>query len=453
MLKSPKYILIALALLLAIAVVLPFFITLDNYIPRIEQEASARLKQQVSIKSIRFSVLPLPHVTIKEISVGTTDDISFGTARVTPDFFSLLKPTKVIKGIEIDSLTLSQKGIDMIPVWIKSLDATFPQPTQPVRVERIRLKMVRFNLGKTNLGPFDARISLDSKGKPQDISITSQDGKLKALIKPNQSNYSIDLSAKAWTLPAEPAIVLDELLIKGVATFHDADLSQVSAKLYGGTAKGKATISWQKEVQFRSNLVLNQVETQKIASMLSSRTHVSGKLRASPVLSASVASASQLMTALRLETPFNVQNGVIHGVDIQKAATGLVKQGSTGGETRFEHLSGHLVMEHRAFHFTQLQISSGSLSVDGGNVNISPQKELSGRINARVNALGTSAGVPLNVTGTLDSPLLYPTAGTLAGAAVGTAILGPGVGTSVGAKVGGWVEGLFGKDEGGKANK
>jgi uncharacterized protein involved in outer membrane biogenesis len=451
--KWPKYILIALALLLAIAVVLPFFITLDDYIPRIEQEASARLKQPVSIKSIRFSVLPLPHVTIKGISVGTSDDISFGTARVTPDFFSLLKSTRVIKGIEIDSLTLSQKGIDMIPVWIKSLDATLPQPTQPVRVERIRLKMVQLNFGKTRLGPFDARVSLDSKGEPQDISITSQDGKLKALIKPDQSDYSIDVSAKAWKLPADPAIVFDELLVKGVATFHDADLSQVSARLYGGTAKGKATISWQKGVQFKCNLDVNQVETQKIASMLSSRTHVSGKLRANPVLSASVASASQLINALRLETPFSVQNGVIHGVDIQKAATSLVKQGSTGGETRFEHLSGHLVMEHRAFHFTQLQISSGSLSVDGGNVNVSPQKELSGRINARVNALGTSAGVPLNVTGTLDSPLLYPTAGTLAGAAVGTAMLGPGVGTSVGAKVGGWVEGLFGKDEGEKPKK
>jgi hypothetical protein len=341
----------------------------------------------------------------------------------------------------------------MIPLWIKSLDATLPQPMQPVRVERIRLKMLQVNFGKTSLGPFDTRVSLDGKGKPQDISITSQDGKLKALIKPDQSNYSIEVSAKAWTLPADPAIVLDELFVKGVATFHDADLSQVSARLYGGTAKGKATISWQKGVQFKCNLEIHQVEAQKIAAMLSSRTVVSGKLRASPVISASAASASQLMNAMRLETPFDVQNGVIHGVDIQKAATGLAKRGSTGGETHFEHLSGHLVMEHRAYRVTQLQISSGSLSVDGGNVNISPQKELSGRINAQVKALGTSAGVPLNVAGTLDSPLLYPTAGTLAGAAVGTVIMGPGVGTSVGAKVGGWVEGLFGGDKEEKPKK
>jgi hypothetical protein len=152
------------------------------------------------------------------------------------------------------------------------------------------------------------------------------------------------------------------------------------------------------------------------------------------------------MNALRLETPFNVQNGALHGVDIQKAATNLIKQGTAGGETRFEQLSGHLVMEHGGYRFTHLKITSGALAVDG-NVNVSSKKELSGRINAQVKAMGTSANVPLNVAGTLDAPSLYPTGGTMAGAAVGTVILGPGLGTSVGAKVGGWAEGLFGKKE------
>jgi hypothetical protein len=156
--------------------------------------------------------------------------------------------------------------------------------------------------------------------------------------------------------------------------------------------------------------------------------------------------------ALRLKTLFNVQSGVLHGVDIQKAATSLSKQGTSGGETRFERLSGHLVMGSGGYRFTQLRIVSGALAVDG-EVNISPSKALSGRINAQVKALGASTSVPLNGAGTVDAPLLYPTGGTMAGAAVGTVILGPGFGTSVGAKVGGWVEGLFGKDEESKPKK
>jgi len=443
--KWLKRVLIALAVLLVVAVALPFFISLNDYIPRIEKEVSARLKEPVSIKSIKFASLPLlPHITVNGIAIGTSDDIRLGKVLVTPDLFSLLKSTTVIKSIEIDSLTLTRKAINMIPSWAKSDAAKSPQQSPQFRVESIRFTNALVNFGKASFGPFDARISLDSEGEPEDALITTQDGKFKALIKPDNSKYLVNASAKSWTLPVEPVLVFDELVIKGVATLNDANLSEVSAKLYGGTAIGKMTISWQKELRLDGNLDVTQVEMQKIAPMLSSQTHVSGKLSAKPIFSASAASADQLMNALRLEMPFKVQNGALHGVDIQKAATNLIKQGTTSGETRFEQLSGHLIMEHGGYRFTQLEIVSGALSADG-NVNISPKKELSGRINAQVTAVGISANVPLNVGGTVDAPLLYPTGGTMAGAAIGTVILGPGFGTSVGAKVGGWAEGLFGK--------
>jgi len=450
--KWLKRILIPLAVLLVIAVALPFFISLNDYIPRIEKAASARLKEPVSIKSIKFAALPLPHVTVDGITVGTTDDIKLGKVMVTPDLFSLLQSTRVIRSIEIDSLALTQKAIDKIPVWTKSDAAESSQEPPQVRVNSIRLNNALVNFGKASFGPFDARVSLNNKGEPEDASIAMRDGKFKALIKPDGSKYLLDASAKLWTLPVGPALVFDELIIKGVATLNDANLGEVSARLYGGTAIGKMTISWQKGLQLNGHLDVHQVEMQKIASMLSIGTHVSGKLSAKPVFSASAASADQLMNALRLETPFDVQNGALHGVDIQKAATNLIRQGTTGGETRFEHLSGHLVMEHGGYRFTQLEIVSGALAADG-NVNVSPKKELSGRITAQVKAVGTSANVPLNVAGTVDAPLLYPTGGTMAGAAVGTAILGPGFGTSVGAKVGSWAEGLFGNKEEKKAKK
>src|ERR1019366_4742507 len=116
--KWLKPILIALAVLLVIAVALPFFISLNDYIPRIEKEVSARLKEPVSIRSIRFGALPLPHVTVDGITVGTTDDIRLGKVLVTPDLFSLLQSTPVIKSVEIDALVLTPKAIDKLVVWI-----------------------------------------------------------------------------------------------------------------------------------------------------------------------------------------------------------------------------------------------------------------------------------------------------------------------------------------------
>jgi uncharacterized protein involved in outer membrane biogenesis len=439
---------LVLGVVILILAVVPFFITFNDYIPQIEKEVSARLKEPVTISSVRAAALPLPHLTVDGITVGKTGDIKVGKVTVTPDLWSLLGSTKVIKSIEIKSLVLTHKAIDKIRVWTKS-DAKpgTPRPPAPVRVESIRLDDAVVKLDKASFGPFDARVRLNSKGEPEDASITTQDGKLKAVIKPDKSNYLIDATAKSWKLPAGPAILFDELIIKGVATLNDASFSQVSARLYGGTVNGKAGVGWQKGLQLKGNLEINQVELKSLVPVLAPGKNMSGKLNARPVFSADAADPAQLMDAMRLETPFNVQNGVLHGVDIQKAATNLIKQGSGGGETRFDQLSGHLNMERGGYRFTQLKIASGAMAADG-NVSVSPKKELSGRINAEIKAAKlASASVPLNVSGTVDSPMLLPTGASMAGAAVGTAILGPGLGTSVGAKLGNWAEGLFGKKE------
>lgn len=432
--------LIALVVLLVIAAAIPFFITLDNYIPRIEKEASAKLKEPVTIKSIKFSALPTPHITVDGIAVGKTEDIKLGKVTVTPDLFSLFSATKVIRSIELNSLVLTQKAIDKIPVWSKPDDAAAPPLA---RIENIRLENALVKLAKTTFGPFDGNVSLNAKGEPLEALITTQDGKLKITVKPDKSNYLVDVSAKSWKPPFGPPIEFDELIIKGVATLNNADFSAISAKLYGGTVNGKGTAAWQKGMQVKGSFDINQVELKSLVPLVSPGTNMSGRLTAKPVFSAAAADPNQLLHALHLETPFDVKNGVLHGIDIQKAATNLIKQGASGGETHFEKLSGHLVRDRGAHQFTQLNISAGSLAADGA-VTISPKQELSGRVNAQVNAVGTSAKIPLNVAGTIHSPMLYPTAATIAGAAIGTVLL-PGVGTGLGAKAGQAIEGLFGK--------
>ena len=443
--KWLKRILIGLAVLVAavvaVAIAVPFFISLDDYIPRMEKEASAKLKEPVKIGKIRVSALPVPHVVIDGITVGKTEDLKVGKVTVTPELSSLLSPTKVIRSIEIDSLVMTQKAIDKIPIWSKQEGKTDQPPA--LRIGSIRLDDALVTLDKTSFGPFDARVRLDDKGQPEEASLTSRDGKLKAVITPDGSGYAISASAKSWKVPVGPPIVFDELEITGVATLSNATFSRISAKLYGGTAIGKAAVAWQKGLQLKGNFEMSQVELKNLVPIVSPGTKMSGRLNAKPVFSATAADGSQLLSALHLETPFDVQNGVLHGVDIQKAAMNLIKQGSGGGETHFDQLSGRVVRDRLAYKFSGLKISSGALAADG-DVGISPRQELSGRVNAKVNALGTSASVALNVSGTVQSPSLLPTGGTMAGAALGTVLL-PGIGTGVGAKAGQMIEGLFGK--------
>ena len=440
-----KTIAILCCVVLAILLALPFLISLNDYIPQIEKAVSTKLQEPVSIKSISFSALPLPKLTIGRVTVGKTDDIKLETVTVIPDLFSLLSSPRIIKSIEIDSLVLTRNALDKIPVWSKPADAK-PRADQPAfRVRSIRLVNALVRNDAASFGPFDVRVDLNEKGAPEDALITTTDGKLKAVVKPDKATYLVDISAKAWKLPVGPALQFDELIVKGVATLRDAEFSQVSAKLYGGTVNGKASAGWERGLQLKGSFDVNQVELKSLVPLISPGTKVSGRLDAKPVFSVAATDANRLMDTLRLETPFSVRNGVLHGVDIKQAATSLFKQGTSGGETDFDQLSGHLNLAGGTYRFTRLKISSGVLAADG-NVNISPKKELSGRVNAQVKALGATAGVPLNLAGTTQSPRLYPTGGTMAGAAIGTVLL-PGVGTGIGAKAGQALENLFGNKQ------
>ena len=256
--KWLKRIGLIVGVLVLVLAVVPFFISVNDYIPQIEQAVSERLKEPVKIEKLSLALLPLPHVTVDGITVGKTQDLTVGKVTVAPDLWSLLGTPKVIRSIEIDKLVLTQAGLDKIPIWI---GPDKPDEPAPVRVESIKLDDALLKLAKASFGPFDARLRMTSAGALDEALIEYRDGKLKAVVKPQaKDKYSIDASAKSWKLPAGPPILFDELNIEGIATAAAADLSDVRAKLYGGTVTGRSTIGYQKGMQLKGNFEVSQVE-------------------------------------------------------------------------------------------------------------------------------------------------------------------------------------------------
>jgi len=82
-------------------------------------------------------------------------------------------------------------------------------------------------------------------------------------------------------------------------------------------------------------------------------------------------------------------------------------------------------------------VASSGLLAATGDVAISPNRALSGRVRVDVTRGATAGvvGVPLAVGGTLDDPQVTLTRAALLGAAIGTAVM-PGVGTGAGANLG-----------------
>ena len=429
---------IVVAALVAIAIVVPFFVTLDDYVPLVEKEISARVKEPVSIDGLHASIFPLPHVRVDGIAIGAAKDITVGKLTLQPDLWSLLGSSKVIRRVEFEDVALSQKSLGSL-MGLAQRDSGGGS----IAVESVKLRNAVLKLEQGSFGPFDAEVEVESGGKRGNVSLATRDGTLQARISPQEGGYALDVSAKSWTPPLGPAVRFEELKVKGVATDSGAELNAITAKLYGGTAAGRTSVRWDKGVSVKGSFDVKQVELKDAAALVSPKSRMSGKLDAKPVFSASAPKASQLDETMRLETPFTVHNGVLYGVDIANAATVLTKQGSSGGQTRFDELSGRMAREGKSYRFTQLRIASGALMAQG-HVAIAPSRALSGQLNTSVKPVGSVAVIPLAVGGTLDSPLVYPTAGALIGGVAGTAVL-PGIGTAAGARLGGMVEGLLGK--------
>src|SRR5688572_4470728 len=319
------------AIILILAIV-PFFISLSDYIPRIESEISARIGEPVKIGSLRAGGLPLPHVTVTGITVGQAGDLQVGKVTVTPELLSLLGATKVIRSIEIENLVVTQKAIDKLAAMAPATKPGAPAEPPAIRVESIRLDGAVVQLAKASFGPFDARLSLDGGGNLDSALLNTRDGKLKVRVKPENGRYLIDANARDWQLPMGAAILFDELTVKGVATVQDASFSEVGAKLYGGTVAGSVHLAWQKGMQLKGSAEVKQVEIGSLLQALGKPRSMSGRLTASPQFSSKAPTAGQIGDTLRLDTPFDIHSGVLHGVDISKAAVSLInKEAGKGG--------------------------------------------------------------------------------------------------------------------------
>jgi uncharacterized protein involved in outer membrane biogenesis len=439
--KWAKYLGFGIAVLLALLLLLPFAISLDDYRPRIEQELGARLKQPVTISRLRAFVLPSPHITADGIVIGIASDVKVTKLMIAPELIPLLSGDTVIRHVELTGVQITQDGFSKLAA-IGNAGTKTSSPSA-VRIRRITIADATARFDNNSVGPFDAVIMFTVQGGVQQITVVNRDHKFRADVKPEANRYAIDVAARAWRLPLNPPLVFDELKMTGVATLNDIHVPRIEARLYGGMVSGTATLSWLKGAQLRGAFEVSQLDIAALAALFSQRSALAGRLTAKPAVSAYAAAMGQLGATLRVETPFRVDNGVLRGVDIKKAATNLLMKDSSG-ETRFDQLSGHLIAERGVKRFSNLKIVAGALSADG-HVTVAANKSLSGRVNAQVSAASVAtAAIPLNVSGTVDSPLLLPTGAALAGAAVGTAILGPALGTSVGAKVGNWMEGVFG---------
>jgi uncharacterized protein involved in outer membrane biogenesis len=436
-----KQVALSIVVLLALLVVVPFLIPMGTYVKQVEQVASEKLGQPVSVGFLRLALLPTPRVNVGTLRIGRNDDVTVDNIAVVPELGSLFSEVKVISSVVVKHPAVKRSALDFISTMPKSEN----KPAK-VQIRRLVISDAHLEWEGMNIPALDAEAMLAEGNKLQSASLSSVDGKLKVNAIPKEDGYTIKLEAHQWIPPAGPPLLFDSLSSDMALKGNRLDISAFDAKLYHGVLNTTAGLSWGKEWRASGKFRTQGIEMGEVAALFSRSKLVSGKLSGDGTFGSNAKDAAALADQLVLDYKFSVANGVLHGVDLAKAATLLLNAGEKGGETQFDEMTGVLHVAGKQIELKTFKVSSGLLAANGG-IKVSPARQLDGKVEVELKKGVALVSVPLQVSGTLDNPSVMPTKAALAGAIAGTGVLGPGIGTSLGIKAATGVEkikGLFG---------
>lgn len=436
--KRWKIVGISLVVVLAVAVVLPLLIPTEKYRTALQDVASEKLGKPVAIEQLSFQLLPWPAATLTGLVIGKEQPVRVGAVTVTPDLFSLLSKVKIIRSVSVHDLTVNPALLGLVDTLAKPEPS--PEP-KTVLVKHIEVSGLQLDLDALKWGPLKADANLNEAGL-ESVKAGPEDDSLTLTLLPEAvDTYQLILEGKRFKLPIEPALMFDNLHGQGRLTKTALDMTQFNAKLYGGDLQAPVRLDWKQGMRVNGKAKATGVEVAQIVKMLSPTNAFSGRLYADGGYEMAAPTPAKLVDNMKAKVRFEIKDGVLDKVDLASAAKLLTRQGARGGQTQFDQLSGVAVVEGKRYHLQEIKVSSGALNA-GGDVAISPAKELSGQVTVELKATATLVSVPLNISGTIEEPALFPSGAALAGAAVGTGLMGP-VGTAIGSKAGQALEKLF----------
>ena len=429
---------------LAFLLLVPFLIPTGTYLKQAEKIASDKLNQPVTIGAMHLALLPSPRANIRDLVIGKDQEVKVGGIAILPELGSLFSGVKTISLIEVTDPVIKKGALDFIAAMPKAAPSTEPAT---LLVQRLHVKNAQLIWPDIRIPAMNAEATLAADNHLQALKLTSDDGHLKADVTPSDAGYAIKLDAIDWTMPAGPKVLFNHLNAEMSLQGSKLHITSLEAMLYQGALSSNAELDWGKGLRASGKFNTDNISIGDAAQLFSKEKLISGKLSGAGSFGLESKEAAKAVDHLVLDYKFSVANGVLHGVDLAKAATLMLNTGDKGGDTQFDELSGTLHTVGKTIELKAFKVSSGLLSAHGG-VKVLPSRQLDGVVEVELEKGMALASVPLQVSGTLDHPTVFPTKAALAGAAIGTGVLGPGVGTTLGVKAASGIDklkGLFSK--------
>jgi len=363
----------ALVAVLVIGLIVAQFIPLDTAF--YEKIASQALGQPVKIGAGEFALLPLPTVTLRDVTIGSDGAVRIATVKGSPEIDSLFGETRVFSALEV-------KGVSARPAALATLLWGKVQGRDLV-IKRINATGVKLALPGIPLPELAVEAIVGRDGGVAVLTASTAGDRLSARVEPQAGRSAkVEITAKELLGVLGLKLPIEDFGGRGVATPDRLDLAQFDGKLLDGVVKGKGSLRWTAGWAFEGDVEVKQIDATKIVpSVLSS-----GRLEGAGKIVAAAQNGERLFDAARTEGSFNIGKGQLSNLDLVR----MIQTGtSSAGSTSFAEITGQISSDPERIELRDLRLSAGPLSATG-NVELTSSDTISGRVTAEMN---TPAGI------------------------------------------------------------
>ncbi len=314
--KWLKRVVVGMLALLMLAMVAIYLTPLDAYVPEVEQVLSGQLREPVTIRHLRLTALPLPHLELQDVQVGGQEGVAAQSVVVGLDMPSLLTGKVVVEHI-----SLKDGAAHLVQVRkLLDLFTSTPVIAQSLPVRELELSGMSFLAPGMMLGPVEGKLEFADTGQLKLASFGMDGQKATVILVPQPDRcFGLVMQARDWTTPQFaqlPPMLLDELQVVGMLGERDflvRNFSVASRGMRLAVSSGKVGFSdgWQ------VSAILSQADAQieQLMALLGEPLGVTGAISAKGVLNARASALSGLKDNLRFSGEVQVSNATVRIAD------------------------------------------------------------------------------------------------------------------------------------------
>src|SRR2546422_4762126 len=377
---------VMLLLTLIVAVAALPFVPLES--GPYEKAAQAWLGEPVKIGTVNLTLLPIPQLKFEKVVIGKEHPMRAALIKAAPVITSLLEDPISLKSLELENATFPR---EFLPALLQAKSRR-----GSLGVQRISAKGLKLDIPELNLPALEVNAVLSSDGALQSVAILNAERRLSVKLQPQGERAGIEISADTFPLPIGVDLTLSEFLAKGTVTKGELALSEAEARAFGGRLLGNVRLRWSSGWSMEGEFAVRQMDAGKIAA----RLLAGGPLEGMGVYFMKGLLTERMIMNAQLDGNFAIQKGSITNVDMTRLLQG---SSSGGGTTLFSEMSGVVSADANRLLVRQIRMAAGLLNATG-QVEMDPQKNLSGRMQIELRAESVQARAMLTVAGTLQNP-------------------------------------------------